>query len=248
MSTMGFMLYALLFLGGLGAGIINVLAGGGSFLTLPLLSIFGLSPSIANGTNRIAILMQNISATVSFSRKKVLDIRKALYLAVPTVIGSIIGAHIAVEIPDTVLERGLGIIFIIMAFFNLFSKDEENRLSSSPANKILEFFVFFLIGIYGGFIQAGVGFFLIAALRKLEGEGIRSANVLKIFLTLMFTIFSILVFSINSKIQLIPGLVLGAGSFFGGIVGAHLNLRLEKKFLKYTLFAMMILSAILYLF
>ncbi|MGB4752428.1 MAG: sulfite exporter TauE/SafE family protein [Fervidobacterium sp.] len=247
MTIGNFMLYLLLFFGGLASGIINVLAGGGSFLTLPLLSLFGLSPSVANGTNRISILLQNISATASFSRKKVLNTKKALYLSIPTILGSLAGANIAVEIPDRILKTVLGVIFLFMAFFNLLSKDEESASQLKPSNRLLEFIIFFLIGIYGGFIQAGVGFFLIAALRKFEGEGIKSANVLKIFLTLTFTIFSIIVFSFNSKVELIPGLVLGAGSFFGGNIGAHLNLRLDKRVLKYILFAMIILSAILYL-
>lgn len=247
MDIGSFMLYLLLFFGGLVAGIINVLAGGGSFLTLPLLSLFGLSPSVANGTNRISILLQNISATASFSRRKVLNTKKALYLSVPTILGSLVGANIAVEIPDRILKVVLGVIFIFMAFFNLFSKDEESVLPSKTLSKILEFITFFLIGIYGGFIQAGVGFFLVAAIRKFEGEDIKNANVLKIFLTLTFTIFSIIIFSFNSKVELIPGLVLGTGSFFGGSIGAHLNLRLDKKVLKYILSTMIILSAILYL-
>jgi len=75
--------YAILFLAGGVAGVLNVVAAGGSFLTLPLLIFLGLPASVANGTNRVAILLQNIGAVWGFHRYGVLDWRAILWAAIP---------------------------------------------------------------------------------------------------------------------------------------------------------------------
>lgn len=244
-------LYVLLFLGGMFSGVVNVLAGGGSFITLPILSLFGLSPSVANGTNRIAILLQNVSAASSFARRGVLDIRDAGRLSIPTVIGAVLGTTIAIRIPERLLQMSLGVIFLVMAVYILFGRDNKagsTRLSHGRMFSIVEILVFFLIGVYGGYIQAGVGFFLVAALMKLRGMDIKSANVFKIFLTLLFTIVSLLLFSVGKKVEFVPGTVLGIGSFVGGLLGARLNMVLGRSVIKYILIGMMIFSALMYLF
>jgi len=239
---------ALLFFGGLAAGIINVLAGGGSFLTLPLLSLYGLAPSVANATNRIGILLQNISATGSFVKNKVLEPKRAGFLAIPTILGGIVGTSIVLKLPENIIKISVGIIFLVMSYFVLFSpKVWEEGKKDVKENKFLSFIVFFLIGLYGGYIQAGVGFFLIYALTMVEGYNIKSANAMKIFLTLLFTIFSLLLFSAGKKVEFVPGIVMGLGSFVGGYVGSYLNMRVNKKIIRIIVAIMMIISAISYL-
>ncbi|MFN3692170.1 MAG: sulfite exporter TauE/SafE family protein [Fervidobacterium sp.] len=237
----------ILFLGGFAAGVINVLAGGGSFLTLPLLGLFGLPPSVANATNRIGILLQNISATGTFIKKKQINIRD-LYLAIPTILGSILGTTIVLKLPENIVKISLGIIFLVMSYFVLFSpKVWEEGKDLKKKNRLISFTVFFLIGLYGGYIQAGVGFFLIYALTMLEGYNLKSANAMKIFLTLLFTIFSLLIFSAGKKVEVFPGLVLGMGSFFGGYVGSYLNMRVNVKVIRIVVAGMMIVSSLSYL-
>ncbi|AMW32575.1 hypothetical protein SAMN04488510_12421 [Fervidobacterium changbaicum] len=242
------MLEVLLFLGGLFSGVVNVLAGGGSFLTLPILGLYGLSTSVANGTNRIGILLQNVSATWRFITKKELDIKNALFVTIPTIIGAVVGTSIVLSLPEKIVKITIGIIFLFMSYFVLFTPKVWEEGKKEKSNRFLSGFVFFLIGIYGGYIQAGVGFFLIYALTMLEGYNIKQANAMKIFLTLMFTIFSLILFSFNNKVALIPGLILGAGSFVGGYLGSYLNSRVNKKFIRYVVAGMMIFSAINYLF
>jgi uncharacterized membrane protein YfcA len=238
----------LLFLGGLFSGVVNVLAGGGSFLTLPILGLYGLSPTVANGTNRIGILLQNISATWRFLAKRELELKNAIFITIPTIIGAILGTSIVLSLPEKLVKLSVGIIFIIMSYFVLFTPKvwEEGRRKKS--NRTISFAVFFLIGIYGGYIQAGVGFFLIYALTLLEGYDVRKANAMKIFLTLIFTVFSLTLFSFRNKVEFVPGLILGAGSFVGGYVGSYLNTRVNKKVIRYIVAGMMIFSAMNYIF
>lgn len=238
----------LLFFGGFLSGIINVLAGGGSFLTLPLLSLYGLSPSTANATNRIGILLQNISATGNFIKSKTLQPKSAIFLSIPTILGGILGTSIVLKLPENVIKISLGIIFLVMSYFVVFSPkvwEEENK--NIKRNKILSFAIFFLIGLYGGYIQAGVGFFLIYALTMLEGYNLKNANAMKILLTLLFTIFSLVIFSVDKKIEFVPGVIMGLGSFFGGYVGSYLNMKINVKIIRIILAIMMIISALNYL-
>ncbi|ODN30205.1 sulfite exporter TauE/SafE family protein [Fervidobacterium thailandense] len=240
--------YVLLFLGGLFSGVVNVLAGGGSFVTLPILSLFGLSPSVANGTNRIAILLQNVSATASFAKNRMLDFQLAAKLLIPTVVGAILGTSIAIKIPERWLQTSLGVIFLFMAVYMTLPEKPKQRTQDRNVTLLLRYIVFFLIGIYGGYIQAGVGFFLVAALTKLEGMELKMANAMKIFLTLAFTVVALLLFTVGKKVEMVPGMVLGVGSFVGGALGAKLNSVLSVRIIKTTLIGMMIVSALLYIF
>lgn len=240
--------YVLLFLGGFFSGVVNVLAGGGSFVTLPILSLFGLPPSVANGTNRIAILLQNVSATANFIKNKMLDIPLAAKLLVPTVVGAILGTSIAIRIPEKWLQTSLGVIFLFMAVYMMLPEREKRWKTDKDIAVLLRYLVFFLIGIYGGYIQAGVGFFLVAALTKLEHIELRMANAMKILLTLAFTVVSLLLFTVGKKVEIVPGMVLGAGSFIGGAVGAKLNSILGVRVIKTVLIGMMFVSALLYIF
>ncbi len=236
-----------LFLAGLLSGIINVVSGGGSFITLPVLSMYGLSPSVANGTNRIAILLQNISAVGNFTKEKVVDFKRALFLSIPTTLGAVVGTSIVLKLPDEIIKKSLGIIFLGMAFFMIHSPKVWEEGRKTHKRPLLSFLVFFLIGVYGGYIQAGVGFFLIYALTLLEGFDIVRTNALKVLLVLLFTILSLILFTFGNKIEPVPGLILGAGSFFGGYLGSKLAIKLNKRYIRYFVITMMIVSAISYL-
>jgi len=151
---------------GVVAGIINTLAGGGSLITLPLLMALGLPPNVANGTNRIAIFLQNVVGVTSFHREKVMDFPSGFRVGIPAVAGSIAGAFIAVNMNDEVMKLAIGGIMILMFFVILMKPNRWIRSHEAhpPIPYWLQVIVFFLVGIYGGFIQAGVGFFLIASL------------------------------------------------------------------------------------
>src|SRR5210317_1261157 len=145
-----------LIVAGLFVGFINTLAGGGSIISLSLLMFLGLPAGVANGTNRIAIMIQNIIATSSFKQQKVLDFKKTLWLGIPAVCGSVAGAWIAVDLSDRVLEIAMGIILLLMLVFIL-SNPKKWLQGNIELEKMKIGFkhivIFFFIGVYGGFIQ-----------------------------------------------------------------------------------------------
>ena len=149
------------------AGGINIVAGGGSLLTLPMLIFLGLPPNVANGTNRIAIIIQNIFAVSGFKSKGVSAFPYSIYLAISASIGAIIGALIAVDIKGDLFNKILAVIMVIIVIYMVFKrKTSIEELLERITGKYfwLGILAFFFVGIYGGFIQAGVGFIMLLAL------------------------------------------------------------------------------------
>ncbi|WP_143609011.1 sulfite exporter TauE/SafE family protein [Thermosipho affectus] len=241
------MLYILLFLSGIGAGFVNVLAGGGSMLTLPILTLLGLDISVANGTNRIGILLQNIIATTNFKKNKAFSVKEGLLLSIPTTIGAIFGTFTVLNIDKHILEKIIGIIFFIMSVFILYKPKVWEEGKKVKKNYPLSFLIFLIIGFYGGFIQAGVGFFLITSLIFIEGNNIIKANALKVFIVLCYTSFSFLIFLLNGKIDILKGTILAFGTMIGAKLGTTTALKSSTKFVRLIVFVMIVISSIRYL-
>jgi uncharacterized membrane protein YfcA len=239
-------LYPLTVLAGFIAGFINTLAGSGSLVTLPLLIFMGLPATVANGTNRVAILLQNVVGTNSFRQKNMLDLRGVLYLGIPAVIGSILGAQIAVSLNETLMRRVIGIIMVIMLFIILLRpkrwlKGELEKITHRPT--LLQFLIFFLIGIYGGFIQAGVGIFLLSGLVLAVGYDLVRANAVKVGIVLFFTLFALTVFVANNQVNWSIGFILAIGNMTGAWVGARVAVQSGAVWVRRLLIIVVIISA-----
>ncbi len=214
----------LIFLSGILSGFLNTVAGGGSLLVLPLLVFAGLDMGVANATNRVAIFLQSLTATRSFLRGGVLDVRELLPLAIPAAIGSLLGTIVAIRLEETALRVVIALFISLMAFLLVFrpSMWETNRNVHLP--RWLLSFIFFLIGIYGGFIQAGVGFFLIWALVGIGGRDLVRGNAAKVFIVGCFTAVSLILFISSGMVRFGTGLILAAGSMVGAHLGARFTL------------------------
>ncbi|MGB6865204.1 MAG: sulfite exporter TauE/SafE family protein [Candidatus Aminicenantaceae bacterium] len=213
---------ALLFGVGAIAGFINVNAGGGSTLTLPTLIFMGLDAALANGTNRVAIFIQNIFAVASFHKRKVHQFEKSFVFALFTLPGAIIGAIMATRVSHVLFQRILGVVLIFVVFSMFFSQSYKNNNSNKrDTNHWLIYPVLFGIGFYGGFIQAGVGFMIMAALYHLLHIDLIRVNMHKVFIVLIYTFPALLVFAFTGNVNWAYGLVLAAGNALGGWWGAH---------------------------
>jgi hypothetical protein len=240
-------LYILIFLSGIASGFLNVVAGGGSLLTLPLLTLLGMGIDVANGTNRIAILLQNIVAVRNFHKNRVLPVKTALLYAVPAAIGSIVGTAIVVDISKDLLKKIVGVVLLIMAVFLLSKPKMWTEERKKSVNVFLTAFVFFCIGVYGGFIQAGVGFFFIFFTATFLGFDLVRNNALKVFIVLAYTPISLLIFVLNGKVEPLAGLILGLGSMLGASMGARFAIKKGANWLRFIVFAAVIVSGISYL-
>jgi uncharacterized protein len=219
---------------GLLAGFINVLAGGGSLLTLPALIFLGLPAATANGTNRIAILSQNIFAATSFRRHGVLPLRLALFCTVPALIGSYLGANLAITIDDKLFQRLLAGIMLGVLLFNFLDPVKHWRRAELHLNRwriATLLLCFFAIGVYGGFVQAGVGFLIISALLA-QGLDLVRINAIKVFVVGIFTLVAPAVFIQHGQVNYGLGLALAAGNSIGGTIATHMAINKGHDWIK----------------
>jgi uncharacterized membrane protein YfcA len=229
---------------GIAAGFFNTTAGGGSMLTIPLLMFIGLPANVANGTNRIAIVLQNIVSVGTFRKKKVLDLRNDYRLAIPAIVGSLIGAFIAVEMDVTLLKRVIAVLMVLMLFVVLLKPDawvkqKAGKVSAKPS--IVQYVIFFFVGVYGGFIQMGIGFFMLAALVLGAGYDLVKANSIKVLIALLYTVFALGIFIYHKQVDFTAGLILAAGNMIGAWIGVHFQVKGGAKYVRYVLILAMVI-------
>ena len=219
---------------GIIAGFINTVAGGGSLLTLPILIFMGLPSNIANGTNRVAIFMQNIFSISGYKSRGISDFKYSSWLSVSALIGSIIGAKIAININEDMFNKILSIVIIIIVLNIIYNKKPFNINSEniSIEKKIISVIMFFFIGIYGGFIHAGVGFLILSILSNYNGIQLSKANSIKVFVVFVYTFFALIVFIMENKINWILGINLGIGNSIGGWIASRWSYNKPDKIIK----------------
>lgn len=232
---------------GMAAGFINTVAGGGSSITLPMLMFLGLPPNVANGTNRIAILLQSIVGVQTFRKGRVLNYRYGWKLSVPSALGAIAGAMVAVEISDNYMRwiiTGIMVGMLLMVVFNPEAWVRAHAGEVAVNTGTGQYAVFFIIGFYGGFIQVGVGFLLLAGLVLGSGLDLVRANALKVLIVLVYTIIALYIFWNNNQVHLWMGLILGAGSMAGAYAGARFTIRGGARYVRYFLVFMLVVMIV----
>ncbi len=187
-------------------------------LTVPLLSLAGVAGTVANGTNRIAVLIQNLAGAYGFARRNVSDRTRTIAVLVPVMGGALAGSLVASQIPDELFERLFG--FLMFPLLILTLRNPTAGVDVAPWPAWLTIVVFTGIGFYGGAVQAGVGLFLLLVLAR-SGFDLVTANAVKTILILVITFIAVPVFLYNDQIRWIPALVLSLGMGVGGYVGAN---------------------------
>ncbi len=247
--------YLMLVAAGFIAGVINTIAGGGSFLTLPALMLFGLDPQIANGTNRVAVLFSSGSAVATFHQHGHLDRKRANALAIPTLVGVPFGAMLAVYLPPDTFKPMFGLIFLAMAA--LLIKNPQRIMQSHVPQETSGRWVlpvFFAIGLYVGFIQAGMGILILMAMGFMNTGGLPgtgdlvASNAIKNWIGFLVTLAAIVMFAVYGLIHWIPGLTMALGNVAGGVVGAKLAIKKGNRLIFAFLIIVMIATGIKLLF
>jgi len=206
------------------AGIINTLAGSGSLFTLPVLLFLGLSPHHANGTNRVGILAQTLVGAITLYKRGSVQIGNDFYYIIPTVLGSALGAFIAVGIPEEALRITIGIVMlmllvVMLSRYNNLLRPADGELTA--AKKVAAYPLLFVIGVYGGFIQLGVGIFTLAALLLVLNFTFQHANALKNIMNFFLTLPAFLIFAWNGHINWEIGGIIAIGQTTGAWVAAR---------------------------
>ncbi len=231
---------------GFAAGFINTLAGSGSLVTLPMLILLGLPATVANGTNRVGILVQGLVSVATFRSRGALEFGGSLRLVVPAVLGAAVGAELAVDLNEALLRRLIGVLMLVMLAVVLARPTRflAAHRRESGVSIWIEAPLFFLIGAYGGFIQAGVGIFLLAGLVLGAGYDLVGANAVKNLIVLVFTIAALVVFVVNDEVRWLLGGLLAVGNGLGAWAGAHLAVEKGARFVRWVLVAILALSSV----
>lgn len=233
-------MYLVLFIIGTLAGFINVMAGGGSAITLPVLIFLGLDGAMANGTNRLAILIQNIFAVAGFKQNKFSAFTQSMYYALYTLPGALIGAFLANQIDHYWFKKILGLVIIFIIATMLLPKPKVKNEDQTKKSKIMLAISLFGIGFYGGFIQAGVGFLIMAAFIYFARLNLILVNMHKVFIILIYTIPAFLIFVFSGNVDWFLGIILAAGNGLGGWLGAHLAVKKGEKLIRLVLVIVLI--------
>lgn len=238
---------ALILVVGVAAGFINALAGAGSLLTLPVLIFMGLPSAVANGTNRVAIEVQSIAAILGFRSKGVFDYKFSLLLSLPTLVGALLGARLAIDIPDAwfrLILAGLMILLLAVIWWNPAQRIKQSQTPMTPWRWAAATVSLFLAGVFGGFIQAGVGFVLITILVGIVGLDLVKTNAHKVFIVGVFTLFALAVFIMEGKVNWLLGLMLSVGNGVGGWLGGRFAVTKGEKWIRIFLVLAVVAMAV----
>jgi hypothetical protein len=232
---------------GVVSGFLNVLAAGGSFLTLPLLLFLGLPASIANGTNRVGVLAQNIGGVWGFHRHDVIEWSWASRVSVIAVLGAAIGAWAAIDISDLAFRRILSVLMLAVTLLTLVLGRRSLGALGRPQRSPFHWTMiagFFVVGLYGGFIQAGVGF-LILAMTTIARMDLVRGNAVKVLTVMLLTLLSLAIFAGTGNVNWPLGLALGAGNLAGATIGVRFAVLQGHRWLERVVTIAIVVFAVL---
>ena len=254
-----------LFVVGCLAGFMNVMAGGGSMITMPILRFMGMPGPMANGTNRIAILLQNFTACGSYCRQKAAEPKLSLTLGLCAVPGALIGAYFGTKLEGDMFNYVLAGVMVLVLIYMIVTQRQKKRRAkkqaenasaaqasdrSSPGvldvqelsrgKSILGHLLMFGVGLYGGFIQAGVGIIIMTCLNGVLDMSLVRANIHKVFIVGIYTVVALSVFGFTGDIYWTAGICLAVGNSLGAIVGTRVNLSGGDRVVRVILYLVII--------
>ena len=228
-------------------GFLNVMAGGGSLLTVPVMVFLGLPGPVANGTNRIAILAQNVTAVITFARRGFRDFRLSLTLAACALPGAMVGALVGTQLEGEWFNRALAVIMVavmLVMHFDRGSKAMPEDYHPTRRQMVAGHLMMVAAGFWGGFIQLGVGFILMPILNRVMGFDLVRTNMHKCFIIATYTIAALLVFASQVELLWAVGLALALGNSFGGYLGAHFTITRGESLIRLVLNLVLVLFII----
>lgn len=223
---------------GIMAGWLNVMAGGGSLLTVPIMLFMGIPAPVANGTNRIAILAQNITAVATFRKRGFSDFKLSLSLAAAASVGALAGASLGVHLEGEWFNRVLALVMVAVLILMATGHDKIKPIGgdAEPKNVLLGHVLMVGAGFWGGFIQIGVGFILMPILHRVMGLDLVRVNMHKVFVVLVYTVIALAVFASQLELLWWTGAALAVGNSIGGWLGAHTTVKHGETLIRRVLY------------
>lgn len=237
-ESLNMVVVTMLVVSGVVVGIINTLAGGGSVVTVTMFTALGLPLGMANGTNRLPVLLQNLTSTLTFLRKRMLDVRTGLLLSIPTVAGNVAGSLAASHVDESVFKICMAVVLAVILVYMVFDRSRKHfhgrhRLRIRP----LHYVWFLMVGFYSGYIYIGLGYLILAVAVWSMKLDVITATVIKNFVIFVSTPFALAVFIWNGQVDFVYGLLHGAGNIIGAFLASHYAVGWGVRFVKvFTIF------------
>lgn len=246
---MTFTLIIILIISGIVVGFINTLSAGGTTISIALYLALGIPAQTTNAINRVGVLIQNGFASAVFYRKHVINYRDIFLYALPVMLGSFIGSLLAIRIDETVFNICFAAVLLMMIIFLCFDRKKTTRTEKvfSLKNYLTAFPLFMVAGFYGGFVQAGTGFLLIAVISSVLGYDLVKTTAAKNTIMFLYTIVALMVFTLRANIEIkywIYGLIHSVGNVIGSYIATHYALKKGNKFVKIVIIFVIILTAL----
>jgi len=242
----------LLALVGILAGFVNVMAGGGSLLTMSIMVFMGMPGPVANGTNRVAISAQNISSVVGFFRKGFSEFKLSLTLSACALPGAAAGAYWGTKLDGVWFNRVLACVMIAVMILMAMRKRKAEiarPVGEISRRRVIAAHVLMVaVGVYGGFIQAGVGFILMFILHRVLGLDLVRVNMHKVFIVGVYTIAALTIFACRGNVVWIAGLFLAVGNSVGAWVSTHFAVKKGEHIIRIVLYIALVAMVIKLLF
>jgi len=239
--------YLILIATGILVGFINTLAGGGSTILYPILIFMGMPIHTAIGTSRVGFLSQGIFSVAGFKSKGVFLFPFNVYVSIAAMSGGLLGAWISLHTPAKRLTHILAFIMILIAVLILIqSRIKKTQGLHRIKGKWLwiSFIVYFLIGIYGGFIQAGMGFMIILAGTLVNRFNLTEANSIKALIVLVLTIPTLYMFAVKEFVNWEAGVAIAIGTALGSWLTSRWSVNINEKYLRLFIASVVVLLAI----
>lgn len=238
--------YLLIIAVGFLAAFLNTIGGGGSLFSVPILTFMGLPITSANATSRVALLFQNIFAVGGFRSKGVeLPWPYSMYLGFSSLFGGLLGSYLASMIADEIFTRIFVFVMIgavLLIIYDPFKTGGNEKLDAR--SQIIGTILFFFIGIYGGFVQAGIGFIVMAVLSTVNRLNLTKTNYVKVFAAIVYTGVSVIVFAIEGKVLWATGLILAIGHALGGWYASRWSVTAGEHWIKRIMIASIVAMAV----
>lgn len=218
------------------AAVVDAIGGGGGLISLPAFLLAGLPPHMATATNKLSSSCGTTVVTARLIKNKLVDFRLAVPSVIMAIIGSFLGARIALLLPDEVFLRIMVVILPICAFFvlnkKLFNDNGSDEVIVDKRTYICAMVSAFVVGMYDGMYGPGTGTFLIILFTVFAKMSIKKANGQAKVINLTSNITSLVVFLLNGQVLIPLGLAAAACNMAGGYIGAGLAIKNGSKITK----------------
>ena len=224
---------------GFGAGVVNAVAGGGTFLTFAALVATGMPTIEANATSAVALNPANIATAYAYRREIIARARHMMSYAIISIIGGLVGALLLIGIGDEGFRPTVPWLLLMATL--LFAGSDKIREAAAPwaetqakGASLIAGFIMFLVAIYGGFFAAGMGIMMLAALIITEKGDYHQANAIKVLASALIQIMASIALIAGGLVNWPATVAITLSSIAGGYYGVSLARKVPSKMVRFA--------------